>query len=1273
MQQLDSYFQTAVNRGYNLQGKPYVVAEWNYNNLFNVAVTNPPDDQNWIKNKVMFPPSSVASGHRPNAGILYAFTGESYTSGTLIGMDAARYYTTNDTNIYKYWICPTPSHLEMAGGENAGGTPAVIDYAVDRGTLELDYGTFLNMNKVSVTFNSGVTPVDWSVYVFEQVSNTWIEIVKPVINMVTGKCELWFNGTSWVQTQQLSETVFQRISKIRVSVRTVDRPQRRLQIVEIAGKREIDMTSRVESYHLSSSMDHQTYLHPVGTMAADDGKIVFSNSDLKMNPADPASDFFGALEGWCQYRIYVDYDLSKWGGASHYFMRVATMYANDWQQTNEYEYEVELFDKLKIIQTMDCPAMLIENKSIARIISTILDMAGIDTYQFEFKDYDSTNIVKYFWTDGTQKIFDALDSLCTSHQAALFVDEFGMFRLLTRNDIAPVATETPVWTFRGEQVGTDLPDIISLKKKYHLMLNKVIIKYNKREANVDDADISQQPLTSIVWEHSDTVVLRAAPLARSMSQLHTDLEDRNDIWVPAAVAPTWPYKGKVNIDGEVIEYDGKGYTWFNYSSGSPVINGSIVKTDEERKALDTISYRSHAIGATGGVSADATQQNRFDGRLVPTINRDQSLRSAHSIRQTPNWYTMEFWTEQSKSAAHPGKYFTPGGQAYNYLDLKNWDTQPNWSVVQSRVNVSNSIATVNNTLYAKNDGSHAAVLVADVGNITHREFGTRLRHKPGTKGKAIIAFYMTNAAGYDSINAPISEAYLANRCYVVNINTTEYCDSVGRSVNEISVQVKNGDSLVNMVPNTVTANNAFNLPDPNGFTENYGKFKIDSGKWYDIDIVYKDGASRELISPGRFEGQSTVEVFLDGVSTGTWLTRDNISPTGLFALGAKDSSSVDFEYFYGTSTPVGGGKLAYLDDDLFDSYNLTLPAGTDMTYRLAIPRDSGWLGEGVVSFATVGSNATIQQLELSDYLLTSSISLVGLGGITLKAEQRLTFDLLNSIQSAASLKIKYTSTNSISVNFEYSKARNLPYDANPPPLTQGYYDLIKGGYFSPKKDNLFFGEQRTISTEYSVAGPSPSSSQFFYDDFGAIVHEVRDFDVILDTAPAKGVGVYCSNSKVIQTSYKYNPVRGKFSLVNISHRDEIVNGTEQIDSANSIDYSLSMYGYALVDKGPIQLEIKNDLSIKKHGLISEDLQADWIFNADDAKALGQWIVDHWSEAMDTIQMDTFCSTFIQIGDKVAIKYSNAQINPAWTYIVTDKTVDFDKGGLNTTVTVRRVR
>lgn len=1272
MQTLDSFYETSERRGYYIKGKPLVVAEWNYNQIFSPTVTNPPDDQNWSVGKKFFLPEAVANGLRPTSGISAAFTGDATTaaSDNSLGSNEPRFYTVGDSDAYRYWICPTPSDLQITTANGTSETDDLlpVQYSVSRGTLLLEYPEYVNVNKVVATFNLGPIPLNWSLYLHIQGApgDGYVEITNSgIVNDITGKFETWWNGTIWSTTQSLDVTKFVIADKIKLVVRTVSKPQARLQVIQLSAGREIDISDRLIQYQLDATMDTVDFIHPIGLMDSNSGSMVFQNYDLEFDQKDKAANLHGLTSGRCQYRIYVQYDLTSSGGGSP-LTRIGTMYSNDLQQDNEYEYTVELFDIFKILQTTNCPARLFEDVSIARIISQILDSVGVDLYRFNASDFDPTNSVKYFWTDGTQTVFDVLSSLCQSQQCALFVDELGFIQLLTKSDIIN-SDDTPIWTFRGEKVGLDIADIETLSKKYNLQANEVTIKYKQMQATVDAADITEQPLTSKVWQSSDTVVLRATPIVRDLTadglNHLPDQPDNKDIWIQTQFAETWPYAGRVNIDGEIISYEGKGYIYWDHTSGTPVATEVIIKSQDEKKKWDTFSWNSASSGpVVGGVSTNPSEQNGFNGRLVIT-QRDADgadRQNGHYIGWNYGWFGMKGSVFAPSNPSFPTRYMDPGGSVYNVGNLKDVKNRTNWTNIQSRWSVKNSMVTCDNNSYPI-DG-HIYSLLRDLGDTEYREMGMRFRLNGW--GQAGLVFYLSNATGYDNSNPTLTDPLLATRWYQLDILSTEAADFWNRTYNEISLSVKNG--------NTVTVLKSIGKQ-YTGSDYAGGQIQINKDTWYDLDIIFKDGQGLE---DTEGSGMSKFEVYIDGKYIDTWVTLDNIRPTGLVGIHTRHQSKNDFQHFYATTTTTNA-RPTYDTEDLFDFSIKNLPPGTGKKDVLDLPVLGNAYLQGMISFATTDSAATISSLKIkggpnnTDFTLTASKEY---GPITLQPNTRMAINFTDIFPYPSVCQLQYTSTQDISVCVEATAIKVLDYalvEGTVTPDTD-FFDVAKFGYLSTKAEVLAYANP-LVQNFSGADGPPYPDRKLFFDDFGATAHEIRDFDVQYDTAPAKGVSLFISNENIRIIDYIYNPERGKFTLVNVSNDDQIVNGTQELDSSNSIDQTLMLFGYVLQDKGDKTKVVTDDLSVRRYGKIAIDLDANWVFNEDDATELGNWITSHWSDPMDTIELTVFSNSFSQIGDKVNIIYTNAAIDSDWLYIISGVSRAFDENGFLSTITVRRVR
>jgi hypothetical protein len=1281
MQELDSFYETAIKRGHHIEGAPIVVAEWNFNNIFEPTVSNPPDDQDWAYGKKYFPVKSVSNSIRPkSSGIFAAFTNDAWTTDEFtLGVSGQRYYTTGSDpeKAFNYWICPTVSDFVKVGSGTTADEDSSLpaSYAVSRGTVLLEYPGYVNLNKVKVLFNLGPAPSDWSIFLHTDGApgDGYVEIENPTVDPITGKAQVWWNGTAWVETQQLDESIYARVDKIKVEVRAVDQPGKYLQIVEIAGGREIDLTQRVLNYSVNFQMDDVDFITPVGRIVSADGSITFNNTDLKINEQDQFSDFYGLLAGRCEYRTYVKYRLQDYGGGD-VIMRTGTLYSNDWQQVNEYEYQVELWDILKLLQITKIPARLYDNVQIARVVSQVLDSVGIDSYNIDPQDFDATSVVKYFWVSGDETVFDSLDNLCKSYQAAIYVDEYGVVQLLNRIQIAN-ETDTPVWTFKGEEVDDDIADIASLQKKYNLQANDVTIKYNEMEAAIDVADISaqitDQPNTSKLWEAQDTILLRSAAITRDISADGLDHSTSyKDIYLNANSVITWPYQGKVNIDGELIEYDGKEYYSWNFSTNPPVKTTTVVKSDDEKRALDKATYLSYDPdnpGIPGTFASDLTRQNKFSGKLIVS-KRDAdetSRQGAHYNYWNYGWMGMHAAAGAPVNPAFPGKYVQPGGSTYNQTYLQDYVNRPGWTSYQTRWSLTDSVVKCNNT----DDGDiNSSVFIRDVGNTECSEIGTRIRLTGDSSGG--IIFYLTDAAGYDVLNPTLTDPLLANRWYQLTICTTSAVEKIGRTVNEVTLEVKNGNTMSRM---TSTRANGWGGP----AVGSDGLWEIREATWYDVDLIIKDAGPHGEDPSGATS--TLIEVYIDGRWVDTWTTNDNIRPTGLMGVHARQKSIVEYDYFYATSSQSNSNPGS-TNDENFDVNIFNFEAGTNVKKILNLARatsnQDGY--QSVLSFSTGSAQATISSLKVKGDTGTQIRPLTywptkELGPIVVKPRTRVTVYLDGAVKNASIVELTYTCTEELSACWEYTTERNFPYNKVNiiTPTDDSFYDIAKNGYLSSKHN--YFSIDNTIYPAYTQSSIVVDNRGLFTDDFGAMAHEVRDFEVDFDVKPAKGVRVYLSNNKVRVVSQTYNPEKGIFTLSNASNRDEIVNGTEELNDTDSIDHVLMLYGYILEDKGEKTKVVKNEGSIRKYGPVSIDIDASWVFNEAEADALGNWVVEHWSDPMDTITLEVFSNTFSQIGDKVNIVYANANIESSWLYIISERSTSFDNDGLSTTVTLRRVR
>lgn len=1269
MQTIPAQLTTAIRRGDQIPVTTQIIGEWNYNHFTETTVTNSDAPAvKWVENDLYFPLDSLTASMRPKSGIFYAFTNQSYTVGPMdLGISGERFYTVDKDSRYKYWITPTvSSEMDVYLQETNSSSYVILNCAPT-----VVYDEDIRVNKIRVTFNVGALPTSWKIYaridgVYEEVANN------PSINNGTGVSEIWYDGSAWTTTQNLTEEDFVEIDAIKVVISELDTPRTRLQMLEIAGLRELDISDRVISYDISMSMDEQDFIHPVGSINSNSGTITLSNFDLAVK-YNNTGNLSGLLNSWCQFRIYLNYDLTYWGGLETNKIRIATMYTNEWRHQNESEYQIELFDLMKMLQNIKCPPFLVENQKFATIMSRILDMVGCDLYKFQTGDFDNTTIVKYFWTNGEETVYEVLQRLCKSNMSAVFVDEFGVIQLLTRTQIANDEDEA-IWDFLAEDSGLDIADTISVKKNSETIANTVTIKYKKREAKVDALDLTGKPLTSKVWGSDDTVVLRASALKRNItaSGINQTPTENNSIWVTPKEAEVWPYRSKVNVDGEIFEYYGKGYFVWDFQTQTRT--EKLIRSDEDKRKYDLQTWNTYSPG--GGMDPTGVT-NGHTGRLY-VIKRalDNSTESAHYSTIGAGWHMMNMWLANGPTTGpSAGKTFEYGGI---HVGAADWKAKVPLYRTQSRWSSADSLLTCN-THDTVNIFHLASVALKKFGgnNNAMREYGTRIRNRTGaTSGGIILAVSDKNT--YDETDLGPADITNAHTGYIVHVLSTEAADNLGRGwTDEIFVEMKFQGGWIALP----------SLGNPH--VTRGRKWQIDTNKWYDLEVIFKDDVYING-DPNHYIG---LEVFIDGQYVDTFVTHHRRHPSPWAGIFVRGPGVVDFDYFYATTTVPP--DFSDVDDSLFSSYTLNFPAGTNRTELIEFPRQNRAGGDVAISISSL-ENATVHSLKVLEeasndnrwVLLprTPGSGYVGqpvpnvklytkdYGAFTLQAKKRNLYLLKGLGISPHELLINYTSTNPISVCIETSKFAGFEYGG---PFynvdtSQSFWDIYKNGYMSSKLKNLLLNWNPNDSYAYDPLGNTYDRSLFF-DEFGSIAHEIREFDVELDIAPVKGLRVFLDNEQCQVSNLSYHPTRGNFTLVNTSRTNEIVNGAEEITDNESINHTLMLYGYVLEEKGDEEKTVKNDLSILRRGEVKLEISADWIFDDSEAESLAQWIVDHWSIPMDTFTIETFSNCFTQIGDKVSLKYTNLGIDDSMLFIVSEIKRNFDNDGFSSSLTLRRVR
>jgi hypothetical protein len=194
--------------------------------------------------------------------------------------------------------------------------------------------------------------------------------------------------------------------------------------------------------------------------------------------------------------------------------------------------------------------------------------------------------------------------------------------------------------------------------------------------------------------------------------------------------------------------------------------------------------------------------------------------------------------------------------------------------------------------------------------------------------------------------------------------------------------------------------------------------------------------------------------------------------------------------------------------------------------------------------------------------------------------------------------------------FEYLYAINtLSQTGNaykfPEPDSSAFLDIVRGGFVSGFIEREWrYGYFITGSLGFSNGSAKAyyinnSRGDYVFDEFGPVVHEIREFEVTFDddNTPVSNSFLYLSNeSQVICTDYTADPFGAKFTLVNTSRENAILKGSDSVmfTADNSVDQTLFVYGRLLKQEDDLTVTKKDKASIRKNGLTALEIDSKYI-------------------------------------------------------------------------------
>ena len=840
---------------------PRLVAECNWNRYGSPTADNTPSEYLASDNPDLYPIESITDANRPARGNMKARIGEMVIASSYNPLPPdVRFHLASADDPYKYWTSPVQSGTSpiVSGGITSYDFPAGVGMPTDVNPHVI-YSDHVKANKIVVGLeNSLHSPVHYDIYVM--VGSAWTPVADETTSTIddNGRIILYWNGADWSGTEQTNELT--KIKGVQLRVQSMDSPSVHFNLIELAALLEWDVSDYLIEFSDQFDLGDSNILAPIGRISSNNAGFSLFNAlvdetdhtkGLMFNAQNPESPFYGLTNENVRFTLdYIYKDVTGQSEASE-AIRGFTMYADrNWSADLKESVSVSVKDFSKYLQETKAPDTLyynVDTLTIGEVIWKMLDAVGFSDYHIDIDDVSAPLPMEYFWARDDKYVWDVLNELSNITQTAIYFDSYGILQIKTKEK-AFDTTAAPVWTVRSDSTESELADIVQdgLVVERKDISNSIKISYKKLDFQRTALDniISQE-----VWKPEGTVIVRSSDITKDC------LAGDMTINIVAKEATDWPYSGMLQIEGEIMKYDGKEFTYVDDTAGG-VTKTAIVKNLEEYQMLHWKT------------NANNQYKNVFTGKLILT---ERGMWNTNIVDHKTGTYNYTI-TQTKGSAVYPSLY------SYYYKKKK---VKP-----ADQTNTSTGLKHEPSFLRLETPSTHESTqyLYATAGSTDGDSptfFGTKIRFpKRSTKfGRGGIVI---NSVGNIHMG------------YHIEIIPTE---KTSKSIYEIAVNAKKSDG---------------NFKRVNG---KGWRFNIVEDTWYSIDVQLSRGEGTGL---GNSTHTLWVWIngTLAGTAKITGSLRQNNS--GRFGMYVRGETAMEYEYLYAYSrrddgTQFWGDDVSYYD------------------------------------------------------------------------------------------------------------------------------------------------------------------------------------------------------------------------------------------------------------------------------------------------------------------------------------------------------------------------
>lgn len=536
------------------------------------------------------------------------------------------------------------------------------------------YDKKLKTNKIVIKVNAIITkPSIFQVYLL--VDDTWTSgIISSESFDDNGILTLYYDGSDWSAT----EWAYNSYPKISTSSGTIDKfieingialtvgalqystnsesirdssyDLGYLDLIEISPRFELDLTDYLVEFSIDKELSSDESPLPLGSMSSNTASVLLNKYPIVIDQADtlssqtndiiPISNYaahyvsgeevknsplMGMLVKGVKLKGFFDIDQTVSGvGATNGKTSIPAfiMYAESWAENSD-GVTIECYDLIKKLQSIKCPSLYFNRKSINEIAYSILDAAGVSDYYIN--DIMSLRVISlksnelesipHFWTNRDNSVAETLNDLFKPYQISMYADEFNglkfvsLYELATRRkdisnqdiayiqDINDSNSVSNIGSISFNQMEKPSEISISYKKPYQWN-NPPELRKSVRKELLELGQTALASTTKIVWEpEQDSLILPYFELSSPGIISKKQQYIKYNVSKESSLQNNIDYSGYLLIDKEIIKYDGLEYVF----TPASIVNKKIVPNEDNsfiaivKSPEDIVSLRSDAL------------------------------------------------------------------------------------------------------------------------------------------------------------------------------------------------------------------------------------------------------------------------------------------------------------------------------------------------------------------------------------------------------------------------------------------------------------------------------------------------------------------------------------------------------------------------------------------------------------------------------------------------------------------------------------------------------